>query len=119
MGNQQIRPSYLWGSFAGILFSGKTLSCCVGNEPVQEQVATRGAIEEGRRQEAEGRRRAIERGFQPLPIAFLLKRRGLYRIRGKGEENLLPSALCPLPSKAEALVKSHVSSGGPAVTTTI
>ena len=43
MGNQQIRPSYLWGSFAGILFSGKTLSCCVGDEPVQEQVATRGA----------------------------------------------------------------------------
>ncbi len=23
MGNQQIRPSYLWGSFAGILFPGK------------------------------------------------------------------------------------------------
>ncbi len=24
MGNQQIRPSYLWGSKAGILFPGKT-----------------------------------------------------------------------------------------------
>ena len=41
-------------------------------------------------------------------LPFSLKEEAWTECRGKGGENLLPSALCPLPSKAEALVKGLI-----------